>query len=140
MPFADESFDTILSVDAFHYFGTDDLYLSSCVRLLRPGGRVGIVVPGLVDELDEVPAHLRPYWRPDIWSFHSPWWWRRQWERSGLVEIERADLLPNGWAEWSLWLEVCLEIGADPDPTEVGLVREDAGRNLGFTRVVARKL
>lgn len=140
MPFADESFDTILSVDAFHYFGTDDLYLSSCVRLLRPGGRIGIVVPGLVDELEVVPVHLRPYWSPDIWSFHSPGWWRRHWERSGLVEIERADLLPNGWAEWRLWLEVCLEIGADTDPSEVGLVREDAGRNLGFTRIVARKL
>lgn len=140
MPFPDESFDTILSVDAYHYFGTDDLYLSSCVRLLRPGGRIGIVVPGLVTELEELPAHLRPYWDPACWSFHSAEWWHRHWKRSSLVEVERADLVPDGWAEWLLWLEVCLEIGADTDPTEAQMLREDAGRNLCFTRIVARKV
>jgi len=140
MPFADESFDTILSVDAYHYFGTDDLYLSSCVRLLRSGGRIGIVVPGLVTELEELPTHLRPYWDPACWSFHSPEWWHRHWKRSGVVEVEQAELVPDGWAEWLLWLEVCLEIGVDTDLTEARMLREDAGRNLGFTRIVARKL
>jgi SAM-dependent methyltransferase len=140
LPFADESFDAIVSVDAYHYFGTDDLYLSRCVRLLRPRGRIGIVVPGLVTELDEVPAHLRPYWDPDLWTLHSPQWWNRHWERSGRVEVERADLLPDGWTEWLLWLEVCLEIGADADDTEARMLREDAGRNLGFSRVVARRV
>jgi SAM-dependent methyltransferase len=139
MPFADESFDEILSVDSYHYFGTDDLYLSSCVRLLRPGGRIGIVVPGLVTEFEELPAHLDPYWDPACWSFHSPDWWHRQWTRSGLVDVERADLLPDGAVEWLLFMEVCLEIGADTDPTEARMLQEDAGRNLGFTRIVARK-
>jgi hypothetical protein len=56
------------------------------------------------------------------------------------VEVERADLLPDGWTEWLLWLEVCLEIGADADDTEARMLREDAGRNLGFSRVVARRV
>lgn len=140
LPFANESFDAIVSVDAYHYFGTDDLCLSRCVRLLRPKGRIGIVVPGLVTELEELPAHLRPYWDSDCWSFHSPQWWHRHWERSGRVEVERADLLPEGWTEWLLWLEVCLEIGADADDTEARMLREDAGQNLGFSRIVARKV
>ena len=110
------------------------------MRLLRPRGRIGIVVPGLVTELDEAPAHLRPYWDPDLWTLHSPQWWNRHWERSGRVEVERADLLPGGWSEWLLWLKVCLEIGADADDTEARMLREDAGRNLGFSRVVARRV
>jgi hypothetical protein len=48
------------------------------------------------------------------------------------VELELAELVPGGWAEWLLWLEVCLEIGADTDVTEAQMLREDAGRNLGF--------
>jgi cyclopropane fatty-acyl-phospholipid synthase-like methyltransferase len=140
LPFGDETFDAILCVDAYHYFGTDDLYLASCLRLLRPGGRIGIVVPGLVAELDELPHHLRPYWDPDCWSFHSPEWWRRHWERSEAVEVERADLLPEGWREWLLWLEACRDLGVEIHESEIRMVREDAGRNLGFSRVVARKL
>lgn len=138
--FGQETFDAILSVDSYHYFGTDNLYLSSCVRLLRTGGRIGIVVPGLVTELEELPAHLAPYWDPACWSFHSPEWWRRHWQRSGLVEVERADLVPEGWTEWLLWLEVCQELGAETDEIEIRMVREDAGRNLGFSVVVARKI
>jgi SAM-dependent methyltransferase len=140
LPFGDQSYDCILSIDAYHYFGTDDLYLSRCVRLLRPEGRIGIVVPGLVTELEELPGHLRPYWDPDCWSLHSPEWWKRHWERSGRVEVEQANLLPNGWTEWLLWLEVCLEIGVDKELTELRMLREDAGRNLGFSRIVARKV
>lgn len=98
------------------------------------------MVPGLVSELDELPPHLVPYWDPACWSFHSPDWWRRHWERSGLVEVERANMVPEGWAEWLLWLEVCRELGAETDDNEIRMVREDAGRNLGFSRLIARKI
>lgn len=71
---ANEYFDAIVSVDAYHYFGTDELYLAYLSRFLAPGGRIGIVVPGLVAELadNQVPEHLEPYWQPDFWTFHSP--------------------------------------------------------------------
>jgi SAM-dependent methyltransferase len=140
LPFGDESFDAIVSVDAYHYFGTDDLYLPSCIRVLRSGGPIGIVVPGLVTDFAEPPTHLRPFWDPACWSFHSPQWWRRHWERSGRVVVERSDLLPDGWKEWLVWLEFLIEIGAEQNATEEArMVREDAGRNLGFTRIVSRR-
>jgi SAM-dependent methyltransferase len=138
LPFGGRSFDAILSVDAYHYFGTGELYLPRCVELLRPGGRIGIVVPGLVEELQSLPPHLAPVWDPACWTFHSPEWWRRLWERSGLVDVERADLISEGWTEWLLWLEACREMGVETDPTEIRMVRDDAGRNLGFSRVIAR--
>ena len=45
LPFADGYFDAIVSVDAYHYFGTDALCLERVTRLLRPGGQLGIAVP-----------------------------------------------------------------------------------------------
>ena len=52
LPFADGFFDAMISVDAYHYFGTDDLYLENhMARLVKPGGQIGIIVPGLVEEL-----------------------------------------------------------------------------------------
>ena len=141
LPFADGFFDAMVSVDAYHYFGTDDLYLENhMARLVKPGGQLGIVVPGLVEELDshEPPEHLSEYWEPSFFSLHSPAWWRRHWERSGLVTVSLSDLLPEGWRHWMasdlLWSE---RLGKPGD--EADMLAADAGRTLGFTRVVAHR-
>ena len=140
LPFAHGFFDALLSFDAYHYFGTDDLYLGYVSQFVRPGGSIGIVVPGVLHELNgKVPAHLASYWQWDWWSFHSPDWWQQHWEKTGMVEVERADAVPDGWKHWLKWLEVCLDAGFPSAPDELEMLRADAGRTLGFTRVVAHK-
>jgi cyclopropane fatty-acyl-phospholipid synthase-like methyltransferase len=64
LSFGDESFDAIVSVDAYHYFGTGELYLSRCAQMLRPRGRIGVVVPGLAAELETLPPRLAAVWDP----------------------------------------------------------------------------
>lgn len=58
LPYADGYFDSLLSVDAYHYFGTADLYLDYYARFVRPGGTIGIVVPGLYEESSRSPNDL----------------------------------------------------------------------------------
>ena len=141
LPFASEFFDAMVSVDAYHYFGTGDLYLEThLARLIKPGGQMGIVVPGLVEELtsDEPPDHLRDSWEPAMFSLHSPTWWKRHWERSGLVAVESADLVPDGWKLWMVSDQVWSEhLGKPAD--EADMLALDRGRVLGFTRMVARR-
>jgi cyclopropane fatty-acyl-phospholipid synthase-like methyltransferase len=144
LPFADGFFDAIVSIDAYHYFGTDDLYLGYLARFVRPGGTLGVVVPGVVTEIDDVPQHLLPYWEPGFWSFHSPQWWRRLWSRSGSVSVDVADMLDDAWQDWALWNETCAEAADNDFVRELGgreaqMLREDAGRNLGFVRLVAHR-
>jgi cyclopropane fatty-acyl-phospholipid synthase-like methyltransferase len=145
LPFADGFFDRIVSVDAYHYFGTDDLALERLVRLLGPDGRIGVVVPGTVSELESVPPeHLAEWWQPDFASFHSPDWWRRHWERSRRVEVETAELVPDGWQHWLLWSEACDDWarahGKAAFRREAAMLRADEGRTFGFVRLVARPL
>ena len=147
LPFAEGGFDAVVSIDAYQYFGTDDLYLPTLTRLLKPGGRIGVVVPALREEPegDQPPAHLKPFWDPGFWAFHSPAWWRRHWTRSGAVEVETADWLTDGWKDWLLWSEVCAEESpypwmADMARESVELMHADQGRALGFARVVGRRL
>ncbi len=140
LPFAPDFFDAMVSLDAYHYFGTDDLYLDYYAQFVKPGGQIGIVVPGLRHECtDGLPDHLAPYWEPAFWSFHSPAWWRRHWERTGPVTVDVADLVPNGWQHWLTWLEVAADHGYRSDPQEAEMLRIDTGRNLGFTRLLARR-
>ncbi|MGW0085114.1 methyltransferase domain-containing protein [Streptomyces sp. NPDC003393] len=146
LPFGEESFDAIVSVDAYHYFGTDDLYLPSLTRLLKPGGRIGVVVPSVREEIDgvEPPEHLKDHWDTGFWSFHSPAWWHRNWTRTGAVTVETADWLEEGWRDWLRWSEVCAE--ESPSEFMAGMARDsvellnaDRGRLLGFARVVGRR-
>jgi cyclopropane fatty-acyl-phospholipid synthase-like methyltransferase len=143
LPYAHGFFDAMVSLDAYHYFGTDDLYLAYAARFVRPGGQMGIVVPGVRSELTEgVPEHLRPYWEAEFSSFHSPAWWRRHWEESGAVTVEVADLAPGGWESWLAWNAFRDEQPAGPRAEqgrrETEMLRVDGGRVLGFTRVVGR--
>src|SRR3954468_10198984 len=75
LPFAADFFDGVVCVDAFYYFGTDDLYLNYLAQFVKPGGFLGIAGAGLVREIDgAVPEHLRAWWTQDLWCLHSaPW-------------------------------------------------------------------
>jgi SAM-dependent methyltransferase len=136
LPFAGEFFDGIVCVDSFPYFGTDDLYLNYLAHFLKPGGALGIVGAGLVRELKgTVPAHLRKVWTQDFYALHSASWWRRHWEKTGIMEMERADTLTDGWRFWLQW-----QLAVAPDnATEIQALKADHGRNLGYVRVIGRR-
>jgi SAM-dependent methyltransferase len=147
LPFAESFFDAIVSLDAYTYFGTDDLYLGYVVRYLRAGGRIGIVVPGLLQEIGEQPpAHLtrpqengRVFWEPDCWCFHTAAWWRRHWRRTGLVEAIEVDVLEDGWRQWAQHERAVEASGLGLFPSDAEAIEEDRGRTLGFVRAMARR-
>jgi SAM-dependent methyltransferase len=147
LPFAEGFFDAVVSLDAYSYFGTDDLYLGYVVRYLRPGGRLAIVVPGLMRELDDgPPAHLlraqdngRVFWEPDCWCFHTADWWRRHWQRSGLVDVALCDTLEDGWRHWARHERAVEASGFGIFPSDAQALEADRGQTLGFVRAIAQK-
>jgi SAM-dependent methyltransferase len=147
LPYAEEFFDVIVSLDSYQYYGTDDLYLGYMLRFLKSGGQIGIVVPGLMQDFDGlVPDHLTRkqksggvFWQPDCWCFHTVDWWRRHWEKSGLVNVETADVLPDGWRHWLQCENAFAEAGTSIFPSDAETLEADGGRYLGFIRVVGRK-
>ncbi|MEO8270842.1 MAG: methyltransferase domain-containing protein [Aureliella sp.] len=138
LPFAVDFFDAIVSIDAFPYFGTDDHYLSYLARFVKPSGIIAIAGAGFIDEIeDDVPAHLAEWLKvePSMWCLHSSAWWRRHWERTGIVDVELADNMPDGWR---LWLEWHRAVAPD-NRLEIQSVEADRGRHLGYNRVVGRR-
>lgn len=148
LPYADGFFDTIVSLDSYHYYGTDDLFLSRFVRLVRPGGQIGIVVPALMRELDDgVPDYLTRrtegggrFWDPaECFSFHTVEWWRRHWAQTELVDVEAADTMPDGWRHWLQFERAKKAAGTNRWDDEIPALEADQGRYLGFVRLVARR-
>jgi SAM-dependent methyltransferase len=136
LPFAPNFFDAVVCVDCFPYFGTDDLYLNYLAGFVKPGGTIGTAGAGLMREIEgSVPEHLRVWWTQDLWCLHSPSWWRWHWERTGIMKIEVADALTDGWKFWLDWLRVI----APENEDEIKTVEADQGSYLGYTRLVGRR-
>jgi cyclopropane fatty-acyl-phospholipid synthase-like methyltransferase len=141
LAFPEEFFDAIVSVSAYQYFGTDDMYLRQLVPLLVPSGWLGVIVQGVTEEIDTPPDYFTALAKLNFDPMHSPEWWQRHWERSGIVDINVVDMVPEGWEEWVAWKELVRSHGPNPKLAESDLktLHADGGRLLGLVRAVARK-
>jgi ubiquinone/menaquinone biosynthesis C-methylase UbiE len=136
LPFAGDFFDAIVCVDSFPYFGTDALYLNYLAHFVKPGGPIGIASAGVMQEIEgSLPEHLQTWWTQDFWAFHSAGWWRRHWERTGIMEVEVADTLPDGWRLWLDWHHAV----APDNAAEIKAVEADGGQYLGYVRLIGRR-
>jgi SAM-dependent methyltransferase len=136
LPFANEFFDAIISIDSFPYYGTDDLYLSYLARFVKPGGQIAIAGAGLTREIEgKVPEGLADWWEPIMHCLHSASWWHQHWAKMGVVTVELADTMPDGWMFWVQWQKVV----APENLAEILAIETDAGQHMGYVRAIARR-
>jgi cyclopropane fatty-acyl-phospholipid synthase-like methyltransferase len=136
LPFAGEFFDAVTSVDAYQYFGTDDLYLNYLAQFIRPGGTFAFVSAGLMQDFGaDVPEHLRRFWTQDNWVLHTTEWWRHHLGRTGLVEVEQAEVVADGWRLWLEWAEAL-----DAPDWYRQMLKDDAGRYLGYVGLTMKRV
>ncbi|MBU1627778.1 methyltransferase domain-containing protein [bacterium] len=150
LPYAEGFFDAIISIDSYHYYGTDELYLKYFIRFLKHGGQIGIVVPGLMKDFENgiVPEHLGKkqasggiFWDPkECFSFHTKDWWCRHFEKTKLVSIEKTDDLEDGWKHWIQFEKARKALGIRTRfPDDIETLMEDGGRYIGLVRLIARR-
>ncbi len=135
LPFEPNFFDAILAIDSYIYFGTDDLYLANLARFAKPEGIIAIAGAGLTKEIEAPPEHLKAWWTPDLWCLHSAQWWKRHWQKTGIVEIQQADTLPNAWQHWVNWHKAI----APDNQQEIEALEADQRQTLTYMRVIARR-
>ena len=103
LPFAQEYFDIVFSVDAYHYFGTTEEMLPLVASFVKKGGYVAVAVPGLQEEFKNGhPPELVEFF-PEEPNFHSVNWWQDLWCKADNVEfIDGREMAchKQAWAEW----------------------------------------
>lgn len=145
LPFAHGFFDAVISVDAYHYFGTEVRYLSYLAQFVKPGGRIGMASPANGIDPDEAPAPLSAAlfdsFGADWFSFRSAGWWRRHWQRTRGVAVEEAAMVEGGRALWLRSLEAAEAWSGVPvaEQPDAPLLFSPEGATLGFCRIVARR-
>lgn len=131
LPYANEFFDAIISIDAYHYFGTSDLYFSWYFqKLVKSGGQIGIVVPGVTDEVNnenDLPEKLKQLWTDDLYTFRTYQWWKNHLDKTKHVTI---DLAGNIQDSKELWLN------SNCDQELLAADEEDL---LTFVKIIATK-
>jgi cyclopropane fatty-acyl-phospholipid synthase-like methyltransferase len=144
LPFEKGFFDAIVSIDAYQYFGTADLYIGYLVDFLRADGQVGVVMPATTRELgEEIPAALAPFWEWEYCCLHSPEWWRAHWAKTRRVLVERVEPIDEGWQDWLRFNDAIAPYvegwWVDDVATTHELLTTDQGTELGFVRLLATK-
>jgi len=147
LPFGAGTFDAIVSVDAFEYFGTSEYYLAHLTRLLVPGGQLGVATPALRTEPQElagIPAHVRDCVGWEALAWHTCEWWSRLWKATGLVTSVSCRLQQDGWEDWLLWQHAVVASkpvapteARDADPV-LTMLEADLGTSLTFALLSAR--
>ena len=139
LPFDRDSFDVIVSIDAWEYFGTADSYLPYLLRFLKPSGQIGVATPALtreVRDLGGIPAHIKELVGWEALAWHTPEWLRFQWETTEMVTVTAARLQPDGWRDWLLWARARERENA----ATIATLEQDRGEFLSFVIMAARKL
>ncbi|MEO6876619.1 MAG: class I SAM-dependent methyltransferase, partial [Opitutaceae bacterium] len=109
LPLESGFFDAIFSMNAFFYFGTDDLYPPYLMQFLKPGGSIVIGCPCYREEITpDMPEELLIEF-PACLAVHSPDWWRNHFEKSRSAVVRHSALHPRGVEFWEDRMRFLLE-------------------------------
>lgn len=158
LPYAHGFFDAAVSVDSYHYYGACEHYFP-CIysKFVKPGGQFGIVVPGYTREYEDghpewkikflekmrekqhagenlnSPPGSGYEWGEDMFTFHSNKWWRKLWDKTGLVDITDCYDIEDAhgiWRHEDGWIEY---IDADTD-NDIAFVVMTAVKKGGISK------
>ncbi|MCL2631559.1 MAG: methyltransferase domain-containing protein [Coriobacteriia bacterium] len=145
LPFAEGFFDAAIAIDSYHYFGASESYFVDVFsKLVKPGGQLGIVVPGLKSEYEKgYPNTLESLWIPELFTLHSAEWWRFLWQKTALCEVTACYDLVEPKALWQPWAEWSLENfekeWGDGGDFDTKLLAADVNNDIALVAMVARK-
>ena len=140
LPFAPGFFDAIICVDAYIYFGQEDDYLQNILQFLRPGGKIGMIVPGYMKDVSTgVPEYIVEFLGDELWTWQTESWWKALWEKDDDISLDVVDTMPNGCDLWLRYDTAMQSSGLSQWPDETDLQRRDNGEYIGFIRMVATK-
>lgn len=107
MPFAKDYFDTVISVDAYHYFGCKEgIFIDKVLPYIKEGGYAMIAVPGIKEQPQGEMKQLFETWAEgdDSELFKTAAWWGKMLkDECGdrcSIDVKEAECYDIAWREW----------------------------------------
>lgn len=138
LPFAENYFDAVVSVDAYYYFGRTVDYMDlKLAPLIKEGGQIALAFPGFKKDIHaHLPACFFLSWTAeDLETFHSCDWWRDLLKQSKSIDLKRVEEMACFEECWQDWL-LCDNEYAVNDRTSMAA---GAGTYMNLIRILAKK-
>ena len=138
LPFAENFFDAVVSVDSYHYFGLDKAYLGKhLLPLVKPGGWILLVVPGFHHDIHaDIPKEMLTSWSAeDLDTIHDAVYWRDVIEATEGIEIISIEEMESNEECWQDWLQTENEYAV----MDRAAMNAGAGKYFNFIAIALRK-
>lgn len=128
LPFAYHYFDMIVSVDAYHYFGTDKLFFKEKIKpYLKDNGLIFIAVPGMKDDYEKVPQDLKGFISDEDFRFFKSIKYYENILKENIKEIKIEEMKCFNEA-WDSWLTTDNPYAVE----DIELLKSDNGKFLNL--------
>ena len=159
LPFAENYFDAIFSMNSFSFYGGTVEFLRHLLKHLKPGGQLAVGSEVLSDEFTPEQLAHPPYeyafklpppnehvdvFADDFRKQHTPQWWKNFFAESGLLEVEDCHELEDATILYEDLVLYNIEHNLDPEDVEISIAQLEYGqtqrpRKSLFT-ITARKV
>lgn len=96
--FARDAFDAVVSINAWHYFGTDRSFFDQCIApYIKNGGMVAVIIPGLRTQNAEALPEMRSLIDSGV-NLRTTDHWRSVWSKSQYLAVRTYDIRSPGVA------------------------------------------
>ena len=103
LPFAENYFDIIISIDSYHYFGLEKDYFKYNIKpLLKENGEIYIAVPGIKNDYKNVPDELKHNIKDDEFKFFkSIHYWENLLKKDlKEIKVQEMNCFHQAWQSW----------------------------------------
>lgn len=137
IPFAEEYFDCIVSVDSYHYYGNTPEMFPKLLPYLKSGGTFAVAMPGVREDFpkDAIPEEMKPFWVDNMNFYSASWWEKLWWTESGRAPVtvcREMECLRRAWNEWL----------QSPNPYAKGdipMMEAEGGKYFTLVQIIAEK-
>ncbi|MDU4961718.1 MAG: methyltransferase domain-containing protein [Sporomusaceae bacterium] len=136
LPFANEYFDLLFTVDAYHYFGDTTEMLPSLIPFVKKGGYIAVAIPGLNYEFaGNVPGEMLPFWNSEMErTLHSLAWWKALWQKAAGIELVDSREMACCRLAWKEW-----QTGYHPVVAEdIKMMEAEGGKYFNLVQLIAK--
>lgn len=133
LPFADDYFDAIVSVDSYHYFGNNSTFFGDKIKpLIKENGDILIAFPSMKNDYTNTqPDEMKPFWEDEalqMWQYID--WWKDIFNDFSINEMKCYN---EAWADWL----------STNNPYAIGdrdMFNTDNGRYMNLISIVGKNI
>lgn len=101
LPFANDYFDAIISVDSYHYFGNNNTFFNDNIKpIIKNNGFVLLAFPSMKEKIETIPLEMQPFWNDEalqMWQYND--WWKNIFSSENFT-INTMQCYNKAWSDW----------------------------------------